>query len=259
MKILVTLKRTPHRDARMRVAADGISLALDDIQFEINPFDEIAVEEAIRIKEASSDAEVVVVTVGPEVAREQLIAALAMGADRGILVETAADSTPLGSLQIAKTLAAVVGTEAPDLVLMGKLATDDENCQVAPMLAELLGWPQATSASRLELAENSKQALVTREVDAGLEQVEVDLPALVTADLRINEPRYASLPGIMKAKRKPLEVRPIADLEGLSEIGGLGNERLQITEYHPLPPKEKGIQVESVQELVEMLRERKLI
>ena len=163
MKILVTVKRTPHRDVLMRVAHDGISLALGDIKFEINPFDEIAVEEAIRIKEAGKADEVAVVTVGPDVAREQLIAALAMGADRGILVEMADGSNPLDSLQIAKTLAAVVRAEVPDLVLMGKLATDDENCQVAPMVAELLGWPQATSASRLELADECKQAKATSE------------------------------------------------------------------------------------------------
>ncbi len=259
MKIVVTVKRTPHRDARMRVADDGTSLALGDIKFEVNPFDEIAVEEAIRIKESGTANEVVVVTVGPEVAREQLLAALAMGADRGILVEMADDSPPLDSLQIAKTLAAVVRTEAPDLVLMGKMATDDENCQVASMMAELLSWPQATFASRLQLADDRQSARVTREVDAGLEEVEVNLPALVTTDLRINEPRYASLPGIMKAKRKPLEVRPITELEGLSETGGLGQARLQTVGYQPLAQKEKGIKVESVQELVEVLTERKLI
>ncbi len=261
MKILVTIKRTPHRDARMRVAADGKSLETGDIAFEINPFDEIAVEEALRIKEAGKAQEVVAVTVGLEVAREQLLAALAMGADRGILVNSggAAEKQELDSLQIAKTLSAVIQSEQPGLVIMGKLATDDENWQIAPMVAELLGWPQATFASKLELSEDGKTAQVTREVDAGLEEVELTLPALVTVDLRINEPRYASLPGIMKAKRKPLDVIEIEDLGGLADLGGIGQSCVRTVSYRALPAKEKGILVDSAAALAAALKERKLV
>jgi electron transfer flavoprotein beta subunit len=261
MKILVTIKRTPHRDARMRVAPDGKSLEIREVPFEINPFDEIAVEEALQIKEAGKAQEVVAVTVGPEVAREQLLAALAMGADRGILVNTdqVAEDKALDSLQIAKTLTAVIRTEQPGLVIMGKLATDDENWQIAPMVAELVGWPQATFASKLELAPDGKTARVTREIDAGLEEVELTLPALVTVDLRINEPRYASLPGIMKAKRKPLDVVGLEDLVGLAELGGIGQSRVRTISYRALPPKEKGILVDSAAALATALKERKLV
>lgn len=261
MKILITIKRTPHRDARMRVAADGKSLETREVPFEINPFDEIAVEEALRIKEAGKAQEVVAVTVGPEVAREQLLAALAMGADRGILVNTdpVAEDESLDSLQIAKALTAVIRTEQPGLVIMGKLATDDENWQIAPMVAELVGWPQATFASKMELASDGKTARVTREIDAGLEEVELTLPALVTVDLRINEPRYASLPGIMKAKRKPLDVVGLEDLVGLAELGGIGQSRVRTISYRALPPKEKGILVDSAAALAAALKERKLV
>jgi electron transfer flavoprotein beta subunit len=261
MKILVTIKRTPHRDARMRIAADGKSLDTAEVPFEINPFDEIAVEEALRVKEAGQAEEVVVVTVDTEAARDQLLAALAMGADRAILIstETVAQDEPLDSLQIAKTLAAVIQSEKPGLVIMGKLATDDENWQIAPMVAELAGWPQAAFASKLEVTDDGKAARVTREVDAGLEQVELTLPALITTDLRINEPRYASLPGIMKAKRKPLEVIPLAEFGPLSEMGGIGESRVQTVAYQALPPKEKGILVNSAAELAAILKERNLV
>ncbi len=261
MKILVTIKRTPHRDARMRVAPDGKSLETREVPFEINPFDEIAVEEALQIKEAGKAQEVVAVTVGPEVAREQLLAALAMGADRGILVNTGqvAEENSLDSLQIAKTLTAVIRAEQPGLVIMGKLATDDENWQIAPMVAELVGWPQATFASKLELADDGKTARVTREIDAGLEEVELTLPALVTVDLRINEPRYASLPGIMKAKRKPLDVVELDNLSGLADLGGIGQSRVRTLSYRALPPKEKGILVDSAAALAAALKERKVV
>jgi electron transfer flavoprotein beta subunit len=261
MKILVTIKRTPHRDARMRVAADGKSLETREVPFEINPFDEIAVEEALRVKEAGKAEEVIAVTVGPESAREQLLAALAMGADRGILVNTdqVAAGMPLDSLQIAKTLTAVIRTEQPGMVIMGKLATDDENWQIAPMVAELVGWPQATFASKLELANDGKTARVTREVDDGLEEVELTLPALVTVDLRINEPRYASLPGIMRAKRKPLEVVGLDDVHGLADLGGIGETRVRTIAYRALPAKEKGILVDSAAALAAALKERKLV
>lgn len=246
----------------MRVAADGTSLDTSDVAFEINPFDEIAVEEALRVKEAGKAEEVVAITVGPEVAREQLLAALAMGADRAILIATdqaAATRPPLDSLQIAKTLAAVIHTEQPGLVIMGKLATDDENWQIAPMVSELAGWPQAAFADKLELADDGKTARVTREVDAGLEEVELTLPAVVTVDLRINEPRYASLPGIMRAKRKPLEVIPLEDVSGLADLGGIGETRVQTISYRALPAKEKGVLVDSAAALAAALKERKLV
>jgi len=250
MKILVTIKRTPHRDVKMRIASDGKSLVTHDIKFEVNPFDELAIEEALRIKEAGKADEVAVVTVGGQECHEQILTALAMGMDRAIRVDTDA---VLDSLQVAKALAAVVKKEAPDLVIMGKLATDDENWQICPMVAQLLGWPQAGFASKIEFADDNKTAKVTREVDAGLEDVEVTLPALITTDLRLNEPRYASLPGIMKAKRKPSEVIPLADL------GEIGETRARTIGYRPLPPKEKGVLVESAEDLAKMLLEKKLV
>ncbi len=249
MKTLVTLKRTPHRDARIRVAADGTSLELADIQHEVNPFDELAVEEALRIREARG-GEVVVVTVGGEECRESLVSALAMGADRAIRVDAAAD---LDSLQIARALAAVVERETPDLVLCGKLAVDDEAGQVPLMLAGALGWPQANQASKIELSNDGATADVTCEVDAGLRRLRVSLPAVITADLRLNEPRYASLPGIMKAKKKPCDVVPLADLVAESA------PRVRVTRFRGLPEKPPGVRVETVEELADALRERKLV
>lgn len=250
MKILVPIKRTPHRDVKMRIASDGQSLATSDIKFEINPFDEIAVEEAIRMKEAGKAQHVDVVTVGPAESHEQMLAALAMGADRAIRVDA---PQGLDALQIARCLAAVIRREQPDLVLMGKLATDEENWQVGPMLAQFLGWPQASFASKIELIHENRTALVTCEVDAGLEKVEVDLPAVITTDLRLNEPRYSSLPAIMKAKRKPIDVINLADM------GDLGTRRSETTRFAPLPAKPKGVQVDSVDQLVGMLSDRNLI
>lgn len=248
MKILVTIKRTPHRDARIRVGLDG-QLQLQDVKFEVNPFDELAVEEALRLKE-STVAEVVVVTVGGEVAREALLAALAMGADRAVRVDTNVD---LDHLQLAKALASVIQREAPDLVLAGKLAIDDESGQVPLMVAALLDWPQATQASKVELSSDGSMAEVVCEVDAGMEHVEVTLPAVITADLRLNEPRFASLPGIMKAKKKPLAV--IA----LSEAADVGTLRVEVLGFAEPPAKQPGVVVESVEELTSALAERKLI
>lgn len=247
MKILVTVKRTPQRDVKLRVDAEG---KLDEaIAYEINPFDELAIEEALRISEAR-EAEVVVVTVGGEECQEQLLAALAMGADRAVRVEPNGE---YDHLQLAKILAAVVRRESADLVLSGKLAVDDESGQVPAMLAALLGWPQANQASRIELSPDGSTAAVTCEVDAGLEEVEVDLPAVVTADLRLNEPRYASLPGIMKARRKPI------DQVALDECGPLGERRAAVSQYRELPAKSPGRVVESVEALIEALEEKKLI
>ncbi len=248
MKILVTIKRTPHRDVKMRITGDG-SLMTSDIKFEVNPFDEFAIEEALRIREAKSDVEVVVVTIGGEICREQLLAALAMGADRAIRVDTEAS---LDGGQVAKCLAAVVEKESPELVMSGKLAVDDENGQIPAMLAALLGWPQASGASKIEFVDDAT-VKVTCEVDAGLEEVQVGLPAVISADLRLNEPRYASLPGIMKAKKKPKDVIPVAD------CGELGSERAKVTTYRELPPKAAGKIVGSVDELLKELSDKKLI
>ena len=249
MKILVTIKRTPHRDSKIRLAADGTSLDTASLKYEVNPFDELAVEEALRIKE-STGADVVVVTAGGAASQQQLLSALAMGADRAIRIDAGEE---LDSLQIARCLAFVVGKELPNLVLSGKLAYDEENGQVPAMLAELLDWPQASQASNLEIIDDGSRVKVTCEVDAGLEDVELSLPAVVTADLRLNEPRYASLPGIMKAKKKPMEVVALAD------VGAIGSRRRSVTAYRALPPKPPGVIVESVEELITALAEKKLI
>tara|TARA_B100000809_G_scaffold180504_1_gene178126 strand:- start:770 stop:1564 length:795 start_codon:yes stop_codon:yes gene_type:complete len=250
VKLLVTLKRTPQRDARIQISEGGDALDLDNIQFEVNPFDELAVEEALRIKEAVGEAEVVVVSVGGEECEPQLISALAMGADRAVRVHLGGQ---LDSLQVAKAIAAVVEREAPDLVLSGKLAVDDECGQVPAMVAGLLGWPQASQASNIELSEDRSFATVVCEVDAGLETVTLALPAVIMADLRLNEPRYASLPGIMKAKKKP-----IAILEP-EEVGDLGPARSRVAGFRALEEKAPGIKVDSVEELVRALEEKKLI
>ncbi len=251
MKVLVTIKRTPHRDARMRLAPDGRLVAGDDLKYEVNPFDELAIEEALRIQERLSDrgVETVAVTIGGEESKQQLLTALAMGIDRAIRVDT---SESLDGLQVAKCLASVVKREAPDLVLTGKLAVDDENSQIPSMMAALLGWPQANQASKIEfLSETGVR--VTCEVDSGMDEVDLELPAVVTADLRLNEPRYASLPGIMKAKKKPLVVLAPDSLDDV------GSQRAQVVTYRSLPPKEKGIIVDSAAELVKALVDRKLI
>tara|TARA_B100000949_G_scaffold232034_1_gene245302 strand:+ start:226 stop:1008 length:783 start_codon:yes stop_codon:yes gene_type:complete len=250
VKLLVTLKRTPQRDARIRISGEGAALDLDNVQFEVNPFDELAVEEALRIKEARGEVEVVVVSVGAEECEQQLVSAMAMGADRAVRVH---HEGQLDSLQVAKALAAVVEREEPDLVLSGKLAVDDECGQVPAMLAGLLGWPQASQASDIELSEDASGATVVCEVDAGLETVSLALPAVIMADLRLNEPRYASLPGIMKAKKKP-----IATL-GVEELGVLGSARSRVTGFRALEDKPPGIKVGSVEELVQALEEKKLI
>ncbi|OHB77068.1 MAG: hypothetical protein A2W31_10050 [Planctomycetes bacterium RBG_16_64_10] len=248
MKILVTVKRTPHRDVKMEVASDG-ALITADIKFEINPFDEHALEAALRIKEART-AEVLAATIGGAEYQEQLLTALAMGCDRAIRVDT---NLALDSLQMARCLAALVTNERPDIVLAGKLAVDDENGQIPAMLAELLGWPQASQASKIELVDDGKRARITCEVDAGLEEVEVELPAVVTADLRLNEPRYASLPGIMKARKKPMNVLALA------QLGEFGTARARVTGYQSLPPKSKGVMLGSAEALVNTWRDRQLI
>ncbi|MFM0162252.1 electron transfer flavoprotein subunit beta/FixA family protein [Paraburkholderia sediminicola] len=201
MKVLVPVKRVVDANVRVRVKADGSAVDIANVKLSMNPFDEISVEEAVRLKEAGVASEVVVVSCGVQACQETLRTAMATGADRGILVET---DTELQPLAVAKLLKALVDKEQPQLVMLGKQAIDDDANQVGQMLAALLGWPQATFASKVSV--EAGKATVTREIDGGLETIEVDLPAVVTTDLRLNTPRYATLPNIMKAKKKPLEV-----------------------------------------------------
>ena len=208
MKILVTVKRVPDPETSIKVKPDGSGIVTDNIKWVVNPFDEIAVEEALRIKEKVAGSEVVLVSVGSKVVQEQLRTGLAMGADRAILVVAEDGLEPLA---VAHVLQKIVDTEKPDLVIMGKQSIDDDSNAAGQMLAELLGWPQATFASKLELAGDQKSATVTREVDGGLETLSFPLPGIVTTDLRLNEPRYASLPGIMKARKKEMKEIPVAE------------------------------------------------
>ena len=243
MKVLVTVKRVIDFNVKVRVKSDQSGVDLANVKMSMNPFDEIAVEEAVRLKEKGIATEVVAVSIGVAQAQDQIRTALAMGADRGILVQTDDDLEPLA---VAKVLKAVVEAEAPGLVLMGKQAIDGDNNAAGQMLAGLLDWPQATFASKLEVA--GEKAKVTREVDGGLQTVEVDLPAVVTADLRLNEPRYASLPNIMKAKKKPIGVKPAADY-GLDLAA-----RLKVTKVAEPPKRAAGVKVESATELVTKLK-----
>ena len=243
MKVLVPVKRVVDSNVKVRVKSDGSGVELANLKMSINPFDEIAVEEAVRLKEAGLAIEVVVVSCGPAACQETLRTAMAIGADRGILVET---DTELQPLVVAKLLHAVALAERPQLVILGKQAIDDDCNQTGQMLAALLGWPQATFASRLAIEDDT--AVVTREVDAGVETLAVTLPAIVTADLRLNEPRYVTLPGIMKAKKKPLAVtRP--DALGVSLA--LDIELLKVSEP---PTRAPGILVPDVAALVGKLR-----
>jgi electron transfer flavoprotein beta subunit len=242
VKILVPIKRVPDPATTIRVLPDGSGIATDNVKWVINPFDEIAIEEALRIKEKQSPGEVVLVTVGQTAWQEQLRTGLAMGADRSILVKTDA---ALDSLAIARILAKVAGDEKPDLILLGKQAIDDDSNQIGQMLAELLGWPQATFASKLEIADGKVTAV--REVDGGLETIAFKLPALISADLRLNEPRYASLPGIMKARKKELKEIP-ADSLGVDLA-----PKLKIKNLAAPPARQAGKKLGSVAELVQAL------
>ena len=248
MKILVGLKRVVDYNVRIQVKPDGSGVATDGVKMSINPFDEIALEEALRIKERGDAEEVVVVSIGPSDAQQQLRTGLAMGADRAILVQT---DTVLQPLSASRTLLKLIEKESPDLVILGKQAIDDDCNQTGQMLSALWDRPQATFASKLEIADG--KATVTREVDAGLETIEVDLPAVVTTDLRLNEPRYVKLPDIMKAKRKPLDTLALEDL-GVE----LGNH-LESTGYEPPPKRSRGEMVESVDELLGKLKEKGLL
>ena len=244
MKILVSIKPVPNPDEKVKIKADGSGIVSENIKVIVNPFCEIAVEEGLRIREKHG-GEVVVVTVGGEESEQQLRAALAMGADRAILVKA---ETVLDSLAIGKLLSKVVGTEKPDLVLLGKQSVDDDNTQVGQILSAILGWPQATFASKIELSADLTKATVTREVDGGLEMIEVALPAVVTADLRLNEPRYASLPGIMKAKKKEVRVVAAASLD--VDV----TPRVKILSYAAPKQRVGGGRVADVLELVSKLR-----
>jgi electron transfer flavoprotein beta subunit len=247
MKILVPVKRVVDYNVKVRVKADGTGVETANVKMSMNPFDEIAVEEAVRLKEKGVATEIVAISVGPAAAAEQIRTALAMGADRGILVEHDGVVEPLA---VAKILKAIVAKEAPQIVLMGKQAIDDDMNATGQMLAALLGWPQGTFASKVEVEGTSPGGglKVTREVDGGLETVALTLPAIVTADLRLNEPRYASLPNIMKARKKPIETVKPADL-GVDVA-----PRLTVLKVVEPPKRQAGVKVGSVQELVAKLR-----
>ncbi len=248
MKILVPVKRVIDSNVKVRVKADGTGVDLSNVKMAVNPFDEIAVEEAVRLKEKKIATEIIAVSIGPDKAQEQLRTAMAIGADRGILVKT--DSpTDLGGIEplaVAKILKAIVDQEKPDLVIMGKQSIDDDSNQTGQMLAALLGWPQGTFASKLEVGSGNLK--VTREIDRGLETLELKLPAIITTDLRLNEPRYAKLPDIMAAKKKPLAI---------VEPASLGVDlapRMQILKVSEPAKRKGGIKVKTVDELLDKLK-----
>ncbi|WP_068878496.1 MULTISPECIES: electron transfer flavoprotein subunit beta/FixA family protein [unclassified Phenylobacterium] len=243
MKVLVPVKRVIDYNVKARVKADQTGVDLANVKMSMNPFCEIAVEEAVRLKEKGVATEIVAVSVGPTQAQETLRTALAMGADRAILIQTDQDLEPLA---VAKVLKAVVAEESPELVLMGKQAIDGDNNATGQMLAALLDWPQAAFAS--EVAVEGGKAKVTREVDGGLQTLDVDLPAVVTADLRLNEPRYASLPNIMKAKKKPLDVKE------LSSLGVDTAAKLKVLKVTEPPKRSAGVKVETAADLVSNLK-----
>lgn len=244
MKVLVAVKRVVDYNVKIRVKADNTGVDLANVKMSMNPFDEIAVEEALRLKEAGKATEVVAVSVGPQAAQETIRTALAMGADRGVLVKTDDEVEPLG---VAKILKAVAEEENPDLIIVGKQAIDDDSNQTGQMLSALLGWSQGTFASEVDLGDGSVK--VTREIDGGLQTVDLKMPAVVTTDLRLNEPRYASLPNIMKAKKKPIDEK---------ELGDLGIDvapRLTTLKVEEPATREAGVMVESVAELVAKLKD----
>jgi electron transfer flavoprotein beta subunit len=244
MKVLVPVKRVIDYNVKVRVKADQSGVDLANVKMSLNPFDEIGVEEAVRLKEKGKATEVVVVSIGPQQAQEQIRTALAMGADRGILVKADGEVEPLA---VAKILKAICEAEKPGLVILGKQAIDDDSNQTGQILAALLGWPQATFAHTLDLGDGS--AKVEREIDGGLQTVEIKLPAIVTTDLRLNEPRYASLPNIMKAKKKPIDEKTAAD------YGVDVTPRLKVLKVSEPPKRQAGIKVKTAAELVDKLKE----
>ena len=243
MKVLVPVKRVVDYNVKVRVKSDGTGVELSNVKMSMNPFDEIAVEEALRLKEAGKATEVVVVSIGPAQASETIRTGLAMGADRGILVKAEGNVEPLA---VAKILKAIVDEEKPGLVILGKQAIDDDSNQTGQMLAALLGWSQATFASKLEV--DGSDFKVTREVDGGLQTVKLKGPAIVTTDLRLNEPRYASLPNIMKAKKKPLDEKTAAD------FGADVAPRIKVLKTAEPPGRSAGVKVGSAAELVQKLK-----
>jgi len=245
MKILVGIKRVIDYNVRVQVNRDGTGVVKDGVKMSINPFDEIAVEEALRMKERGEADEVFVVSIGPDAAQQQLRTALAMGADRAVLYQAEEEIQPLAA---ARALLKIVQAEDAGLVLLGKQAIDDDANQVGQMLAALWDRPQATFVSKLERSGDTLKA--TREVDAGLENIEVDLPAVVTVDLRLNEPRFVKMPDIMKAKRKPLDIKPFA------ELGVEMPPQLEVGAHEPPPKRQGGTKVESVAALVKALKDK---
>lgn len=247
MKVIVPVKRVIDYNVKARVNSDGSSIDLDNVKMSMNPFDEIAVEEAIRLKEAGTVSEVIVVSIGVKQAQETLRTALAMGADRGVLVVASDDvHTDIEPLAVAKILKAIIDDEKPNLVIAGKQAIDNDMNATGQMLAALLGWGQATFVSEMQMSDDS--LVVTREVDGGLQKIRVQLPAIVTADLRLNEPRYASLPNIMKAKKKPIDEKSPAD------FGVDISPRLEIIKVSEPSSRKAGQIVGSIDELVEKLK-----
>ena len=244
MKILVPVKRVVDFNVKIRVKPDGSGVELANIKMSMNPFDEIAVEEAIRLKEAGKATEIVAVSIGPAQAAETIRTALAMGADRGILVKSEGNTEPLA---VAKILKAIAAAEQPRLIIMGKQAIDDDSNQTGQMLAALLGWPQGTFASKVAI--DGEALLVTREVDGGLQTVKLKMPAIVTTDLRLNEPRYASLPNIMKAKKKPIDEKTPAD------FGVDVTPRLRVLKTVEPSGRKAGLKVKTVAELVAKLKD----
>jgi len=246
MKALVAVKRVVDFNVKIRVKTDGSGVELSNVKMSMNPFDEIAVEEVVRMKEKGLLQEVVAVSIGPSKSQETIRTALSMGADRGLLIETP-DGQAIEPLAVAKLLKAVVEAEKPGFIMLGKQAIDDDCNQTGQMLAALLGWPQATFASKVVI--EGETALVTREVDGGLETLKMKLPAIITTDLRLNEPRYPSLPNIMKAKKKPLETRKAAD------YGVDIAPRLKVLKTVEPPGRKAGVKVANAAELVAKLKE----
>ncbi len=245
MKIVVPVKRVVDYNVKIRVKPDGSGIELANVKMSMNPFDEIAVEEAVRLKEKGKATEVVIVSIGGPKSQETIRTALAIGADRGILVETAENET-VEPLAVAKILKAIVEAEAPQLVILGKQAIDDDSNQTGQMLAALLDWPQGTFASKVE--PDAGSVSVTREVDGGLETLKLKLPAVITTDLRLNEPRYPALPNILTAKKKPLDVKKPAD------VGVDTAPRLKVVKISEPPVRKAGVKVASVAELVQKLK-----
>ena len=243
MKVLVPIKRVVDYNVKIRVKADQTGIDLANVKMSMNPFDEIAIEEAVRLKEKGLATEIVAISIGPQETQETIRTALAMGADRGILVKAGQDVEPLA---VAKILAAIAKAENPGLIILGKQAIDDDSNQTGQMLAALLGWAQGTFASKVAIADG--KAEVTREVDGGLQTVRLTLPAIVTTDLRLNEPRYASLPNIMKAKKKPIEEKAPGD------YGVDATPRLKVLKVTEPPKRKAGVKVKTVQELVDKLK-----